>query len=141
MHEFPTVNIKGSLIWLVGDAVPYSFAKHGLVAAHIIIHNIFKIGHKCLPIDKIKVNQLIRGNLNTDVTFDVIDEAPHFQSMIEFPTFNFGHFVDHLLEEVNSVRTSDNQSFAAKHYHLTEVFVNNLLRFEFVWLQRIDHKR
>ena len=141
MHKFPTVDIKGSLIWLVGDAVPYSFAKHGLVAAHVIVHNVFKIGHECLLIDEIKVNQLIGGNLNSDVTFNVIDEASHLQSMIEFPAFDFGHFVDHLFKEVNFVRTSDDQSFAAKHYHLSEVFVNDLLCFEIVWLRRLDHKR
>ena len=56
MHKFPTVDIKGSLIWLVGDAVPYSFAKHGLVAAHVIIHNVLKNWHESFWIDQVKVN-------------------------------------------------------------------------------------
>ena len=75
MHKFSAVDVKTSLIGLIGDSIPDSAPEHHLIAAHIVVHAVFKLWHKSLLVDKIEVNQLICGHLNSDVTFDKVNET------------------------------------------------------------------
>ena len=81
---------------------------------------------------------MVGRDLNSDISLNVENETTTFNSMKEFPTFNFCHCVDHLLEEIYVTRTSNDETFASEHDHLPQVFFDNLFYFELTWIIRIN---
>ena len=125
MHVFSSVDIERLLIGLVGDSISHFRAKHHLIASHVVVHHVLQGWHESVFVNQIKVNNLVRSNLDSDITLNVIDEPSHLNGVKKLPAFHFGHFINFLLEEVNVSRTSDDQTFATEHYHLSQVFLDD----------------
>lgn len=85
MDEFPSVNVERSLVGLVGDTVLDFGAKHHLVAAHEVVHDIFKRWLEGLWVDQVEVNELVSGDLDPLVSFDKVDEASDFKLVVLLP--------------------------------------------------------
>ena len=60
--------------------------------------------------------------------------------MEQFPTFNFCHFVDDLLKEINVAGTTYDETFSSEHYHLSKVFFYYLFHFELTSIICINTK-
>ena len=140
MHKLSSVNVKRPLISFVCYTIPNFLSKHHLIASHIIGHYIFKFRHKGILIDDVKVNIFFSSNLNSDITFDVINKSPNMNSVKTFPAFSLCHFIHYLLEEIDCSRTSNYQAFTSEHNHLTKIFINNLLHSELIWCLRTDEE-
>jgi len=81
MHELSSVNIEGPFIGFICDAISYFWAKHHLVAAHVVVQNVLKGRHESFFVNKIEVNNLISCNLDSNVSFDVIDKSSDFNGV------------------------------------------------------------
>ena len=99
MHILSLINIKTALICLVRDAISYSTPKHHLIATHIVVHAIFQLWHVSLLINQIKVDDFIRRNLNSNISFDEVDESFNSDLMINSPASFFGFSISLLLEK------------------------------------------
>ena len=151
MHVFSSVDIEGLLIGLVGDSISYLRAEHQLVTSHVVVHYVLQGWHESILVYKIKVNNLIRSNLDSNVSFDVIDKPSDLNCVKQLPAFYTSHFINNLLKEVNVSRTSDDQAFTSKHYHLSQVFLDDCFHGIFRWVfwiyvedltlsvERVDH--
>jgi hypothetical protein len=60
--------------------------------------------------------------------------------MEQFPRFNFSHFVDDLLKEINVAGTTYDETFSSEHYHLSEIFFYYLFHFELTSIICINTK-
>ena len=85
MHKFSSVDVEAPLVGLIGNSIPDSAPEHHLIAAHIVVHAVFELWHKSLLVDKIEVNQLICGHLDSDVTFDEVNETTDSDLMVLLP--------------------------------------------------------
>ena len=56
------------------------------------------------------------------------------------PSFDFCHDIDDLFEEVDLTGASDDQTFATKHDHLSEIFFYYFLKAKLMWLIGSDKK-
>jgi len=101
MLIFPSVEVKAPFIKLKRNAVPHFTSKHHLIATHVIHHNVLQLWHQSVFINKVEVNIVIGCNLNSNVTFDVINKSSFINCVIELPRKLFCHFVFSLLEEQN----------------------------------------
>ena len=99
--ELLSINIKAPLVGFINDSVSHLRAKHHLIASHVVIHHILQHGHERVFINEIKVNELVRGNLDPDVSFDVENEAASFYCVNTFPALHFCEGVDDLSEEID----------------------------------------
>lgn len=77
MHVFSSVDIERPLIGFVGDPVSHFRPKHHLIASHVVIQHVLQGWHESFFVDQIKVNNIIRCNLDSDVSFDVVDKSSH----------------------------------------------------------------
>lgn len=127
MHKFSAVDVKTSLIGLIGDSIPDSAPKHHLIAAHIVVHAVFKLWHKSLLVDKIEVNQLICGHLDSDVTFDKVNETTDSELMVLLPSFFFGDLISFLFEKQHPARASCNEGLTLEKHHLTQIKIGHPL--------------
>jgi hypothetical protein len=85
MHVLPLVNIEASFVVFVGDSVSDSSTEHALSALHVIVHYVLHFGLKRLFIDQIEVNVVLGGDLDSDVTFDKVNETPDVDLVVLFP--------------------------------------------------------
>lgn len=99
MHVLSSKNIKTLLILLVRNAIANLAAKHHLVALCKIVHRILQFRHIRLLINKVKVNHLVGGDLDSNVTFDEVDETTHLDLMVEAPLLFTRVQLLYLLEE------------------------------------------
>ena len=78
-----------------------SFAKHHLVAAHVIIHTVLKLWQKRFKsrflVDEIEIYVIIGGQLDSNVALYVVKKASFFQVEILLPG-SFFWYLDHLLD-------------------------------------------
>lgn len=75
VDEFSSVDVKAFLIGLVGNTIFDLRAKHHLVAAHKIKHDIFQCGLKSLWVNQVEINEVIGGDLDSFVSFDEVNES------------------------------------------------------------------
>ena len=130
MHVFPSINVKWSLVWFVSDAISYSSTEHHLVAAHVIIHDIFKIWHESNLVDEIEIDEGVRCDLNSNISFDIINESPDTYCMIKFPLCTLCHFVFNSFEKVDTAWASADHCLSPQQNHITQVFVDDFFIFE-----------
>ena len=88
MDKLSSVNSKSFLIRLVSDTISHSRTKHHLIATHEVEHDIFQSWLKSLRVDEIEVNLIIRGYLDSLVTFDEVNEASNIELVVLFPELN-----------------------------------------------------
>ena len=93
MKILSTVDDERSLVDLVGDSILHLGSEHHLGAVHIIEHHIIKFWFKSVLVDEIEVNLLICCDLDTDITFDVIDGASLSYGVVLDPFSLVGHIV------------------------------------------------
>ena len=125
---FAAVDRKVGAVDPVRNREHHAFAEHHLVAAHIIIHTIFKLGHQSFLIDEIEVHILISGHLNPNIALYIVQKPSHFQVEIFLPRSFFCVWVEDLLEKEHSARTLDDQSFTLKEYHLTHIKIRHYFK-------------
>ena len=128
MLKFSTVDIKAALVGFESDAVFYFAAKHHLRAVHEIEHHVLQYWLQGFSVYHVKVDALICGNLDPDVTFDVVDEPSLVQCMVNFPVPSFQKVIICQLEKKNLARAPDDKSFAIDQEHLPKILVINLLK-------------
>lgn len=114
MHVLPLVDVKASLVLLVGDGVSLLGANHHLVAHHVVVHHVLQSGLESLWVDQVEIDELVSCDLNPHVTFDEVDEASNVDLVVELPLHYFCKLIPHLLEEQNLARASDAQSLVEK---------------------------
>ena len=96
-----SIDVKCSLVGLVSNAIAHAGAKHHLVAAHVVKHDVFKDGHEGLLVYQVEEDLFVRCHLNTNVTFDVVNETSYFQHCVLFPiSFAFVVLLDHEEQDV-----------------------------------------
>jgi len=78
-------DVKTSLVCFVGDTISDFGAEHHLIAAHKVVHHILQRRLKSLFVDQIEEYLEIGGDLDSDVSFDVVDEAPTVNDVVLFP--------------------------------------------------------
>jgi hypothetical protein len=135
----PPVYVKCLLIGLVGDAVLDARTEHHLVTTHEVKHDILERGLKRLLVDQVKVDVIVRGNLDSNIALDVKDEASDVKHVIFSPflvvrIILFGHD----LEEQDRARATSDQCLVVEQVHLAEIFVRHLLNFEVSRVVRFD---
>ena len=96
-------NVKAPLVCLVGDRVLNFGAKHHLVATHEIKHHVLHDRLQGIFVDEIKEDFRICSNLNTDVSFDVVNETSAIDHLVHLPLPLFCVFI-HLDFEKQDVR-------------------------------------
>lgn len=69
------INCKAPLIGLVSDAVADFGPKHHLVAVHVVSHYVLELGPQCYLVDQVEGYLVIRGHLDSNIAFDVVDET------------------------------------------------------------------
>jgi hypothetical protein len=85
MRKLPGVNIKAPLIGLVSNAIPNFGAKHHLIAAHEIKHNIVKLRHKCFLVNEVEVDHIICGYLDSHISFNEVDVTSGVDGLVMGP--------------------------------------------------------
>ena len=68
-------HVEAPLPILVGDAILDLWSNHHLDTVHEVIHHIVETWLQCLQVDDVKVNFLFCGNLDTNISLDVEQEA------------------------------------------------------------------
>jgi len=93
-------------VWLVdleGDAESHSGSEQHLGALHEVEHHVFKPGQEGFIVDDVEVNELVRGDLDPDVSSDERQLSSHFlELMVLYPWVAWLMLV--LLEEENRIR-------------------------------------
>ena len=124
MVELPLVHLEPWLVSLVGDTVPNFGAEHHLRALHEVVHTVLEGWFACVLINQVKVNLLVRGDLDTNISLDEVDLTSHVVKLFVLgPEASL--FVD--LEEKDRVRASDYQSFVKEEVHVTEIGIGDFL--------------
>ena len=118
MQILSAIYLETSLIGFVRDAILDLLAKHHLIAAHVVVHAIFKLGHKGFHIDQIEINEVISRDLYSYVSFDVVNEASDSYGMIQLPLSDAGNFIGHLFEKEDSTGASGNKGLSLDQHHL-----------------------
>ena len=139
MNESPTINIKALLIGLVGDAVFDFGAKHHLVAAHEIEHDVLKGRFESLGVDKVEVDQVISGDLDSLISFDEVNESSDFKLIVLFPqldTWIILVFKD--LKEEDLAGAPCNESLIVNEVHLAQINISHLLVLDIARIVGID---
>ena len=85
MSVLSCVNYETCLIHLVGDTVLDLATKHHLIAFHEIVHAVFQNWHMVFLPNLVEVYLLIRSDLDSHITSDIIDKTPDAYGMIEGP--------------------------------------------------------
>jgi hypothetical protein len=127
VHILTLIDIKASLILLVGDRVSFHCTDHHLIAHHVIVHNIFQSWLKSLLINEVEVDQLVCCDLDPNVTSNEIDETSNVDRVVQNPLHHFVIIIVYLLEEQYFVGTPDAKSLVKEQLHLAQVFLNNAL--------------
>jgi len=119
MHVLSSVDIERPLISFVCNSVSHFRPKHHLIASHVVIHHVFQGWHESFFVYQIKVNNFICSDLDSDVSFDVVDKSSDLDCVNKLPAFDVCHLIYCLFKKVNESRTSDYQTFTTEHYHLS----------------------
>ena len=96
-----SVDSESSFILFVGDTISDFGSKHHLIAAHIVIHHIFKRRQEGQLVDEIEIYQFVCSYLYADIAFDVEDGTTSLDCMEQLPTLDTRHSVNTLFEEEN----------------------------------------
>jgi hypothetical protein len=125
MPVFSSINVKSSFISLISNTVSYLGAVHHITALHEVEHDVFKSGYKCLLVYQIEINFIISNNLDSYISFDVVNKSSCLNLIITFPVSFIGIFVKFHFEEINRTRTSANQCFIVNKIHLAKIHVRH----------------
>jgi hypothetical protein len=80
------VNLNTWLVCFECNTVSNSCSEHHLRALHKVVHTIFKLWHKSLFINQIKIDSFISYHLDPDITSNEIDLPSGLrQDMIPLP--------------------------------------------------------
>jgi len=127
MLVLSSINIKAALIRLESYTISHFWAKHHLAAVHEVEHYVFQFGLKRFFINEIEINLIIRGNLDSNISFDVVDKTSNVNVVVLNPFlhnsfFFFKNFLVYFLfKKQNFTGTPGNQCWVIHQVHLTEV--------------------
>jgi hypothetical protein len=85
MHISSTINVETFLVCFVGYTVSDFATKHHLITSHEIKHNIFQFWHECFFVDFVEINLIIRSDLNSYITFNIVNEPSNLFLMVLDP--------------------------------------------------------
>lgn len=132
---FSRIHGKAWLICFIRYTIPNSWTKHELWTLHIVIHAIFKCGHKSFFIYFVEIYFFICGNLDSDISFDEINLTSHVvEFFILLPEVCFFIF----FEKQNATGRSYNKSLIKEKIHCSQIWVGNLLDRALTRRKRID---
>ena len=127
MFEFSPVYIETFLVRFEGYAVFYSAAKHHLGAVHEVEHGVFQSGFQSGLVNFIKEDFGVSGDLNTSVTFDVVDETSLVNGVVTHPITITRKLVKYELEKQDLRAASYHECIFVNQEHRTKVLVVDLL--------------
>ena len=105
MLVLSSVESKDLLTLFESDAVSDFAAKHHLIAAHVVVHDVFKCRQICDFIDQVEINQFVCGYLYPNVTFDEEEKSTCLDRMEQLPSSFASQTTVDLLEEIYTTRT------------------------------------
>ena len=86
MVELSSIDLNTRLIRFECDTISNSCSEHHLRALHKVVHAIFKLWHKSLFINKIKVDSFISDHLDPNVSSDEINLSSSLrQNVVPLP--------------------------------------------------------
>lgn len=86
MHVFAAENVETFLVLLIRNTISHSATEHHLIALGEIVHHVLQLRHVRFLIYQVKVDVLIRRNLNPYILLDKVNEAAYFDLMVQLPT-------------------------------------------------------
>lgn len=125
MFVLSSVDYKGFLIGLVSNTVSNFGAKHHLWAVHVIVHDILKGWLESFLVNKIKIDLVITSNLDSNISFNIINEASWVDLLVQFPFTSFSDLIGFNSEEENLTWASANESIVVNEVHLTEISISH----------------
>jgi len=128
MPILSSVNCKALLIGLVCNAVSDFWTKHHLIACHEIEHNIFQNWHECIGANKVEVDFIIGGNLDSHITLYIVYETSYFKHLILFPFSLFSLLVLLNLKEKDVWWASGDQSGVVDEVHLAKIHFSHSIK-------------
>ena len=98
--EFASMDREILFTCFVCDAVSDFAAEHHLITLHKVNHNILKLRHTIVHL--VEEDFIFRDDLDSDVTFDEVDETSHRYLMEEYPRNFVGQLFLSLFEKYDS---------------------------------------
>ena len=94
-------------------------------AVHIVVHDVLKGWHERLLVDEIERDLVISGDLDSNVSLDVVDETSGVDDLVHLPLTSLRDFVLNDLEEEDLTGASANESLVVDKIHLTEISISH----------------
>ena len=96
---FPSIDVEPLLVDFVGDSVPDLAAEHHCAAPHVVIHYVFESWFISIFINGIEEDLLVGGDLNSHISFDVIDKPTGMDCVVLLPLSAASDVVDDNFEK------------------------------------------
>ena len=123
----PLIGIESALIGLVCNGILLVRAYHHLAALRLVKHDIIELGHQCLGVNQVEVDQFFIRYLNPLVPLNEVDETAHLDLVIDLPSRLFRVVVPFLAHEEDLGRAADAERFVKEKNHLAELQIVNFL--------------
>jgi len=91
--------LKFSIIRFVCDAVFDFWTEKHLLALQVVEHDVLQRGQVCLEVNQVKVNNVIRGDLNSLIPFNKLYRARYVKCMIYEPSLGLRDLIKLKLNE------------------------------------------
>ena len=95
----PPIDIETLLVDFVGDSIPDLAAEHHCAAPHVIVHYVFKSWFKRIFINRVEENLLVGSDLNSHVSFDIVNESTSMDCIVLLPLSTTSDIVDNNFEK------------------------------------------
>ena len=112
---------------LVGDTVSNFRSNHHLDAVHVVKHYIVKRYLKCVFVNDVEVDLILRANLEPDIVFSKVDKTPYLNDFLNVPLPLLCFLVLIVFEDCDIAGCPCYQELVENNEHLPEVLVCNLL--------------
>ena len=83
-----------------------------MCAFHVVIHNVLKFGLKSFLIDNVKVNVILRHNLNSNVALDIVNISSDVNRIILHPRSLFFNGIILFFEKQDLTRDVANEGLS-----------------------------
>ena len=120
-------DIEGRFPCLVSDTVSNLGSNHHLDAVHVVKHYIVKRYFKCVFVNYVKVDLILRANLEPDIVFSKVDKASYLNNFLNVPLPLLCFLVKIVFEDCDIAWCPRYQELIEHNEHLPEVLVCDLL--------------
>ena len=131
MRILPSIDGKTPLVGLVSDTVLHFRAEHHLSAVHVVEHDVLKdrlqmlFGVFIILLDQVEVDELVSGDLDPDVSLNIVDEPSSLNLIILFPLSGLRLLVELKFEEEDVTGASGDQRLIINQVHLPKIHLSH----------------